>query len=70
MTKHTLAGNLANLSDWHIEVLYRIAKQKLRPFFADPRAMRDLRNERDRRIHASQHRTMAPLVLTKRMRAK
>ena len=61
---------LGNLSDWHIDVLYRIAKRKLRPFFADPRSMRDLRNERDRRIHAAQPRTMAPLKLTKRMRAK
>jgi hypothetical protein len=41
---------LSKLSDWHLEVLYRIAKRKLRPFFADPRVMRDLREERDRRL--------------------
>lgn len=40
---------LGKLSDWHLEVLYRIAKQKLRPFFADPKAMKALREERDRR---------------------
>jgi hypothetical protein len=56
---------LGNLSDWHIEVLYRIAKRKLRPFFADPRAMKILREERDRRAGH-----LPPLVLPKKMRRK
>lgn len=40
---------LTKLSDWHLLVVYRIAKKKLRPFFADPHAMIALRQEVERR---------------------
>lgn len=44
-----MADALANMSDWHLLVVYRIAKKKLRPFFADPHAMKMLREEVERR---------------------
>lgn len=44
-----MTETLARMSDWHLLVIYRIAKRKLRPFFADPRAMKMLREELERR---------------------
>jgi hypothetical protein len=49
---------LDRLTDWHLLVIYRIAKTKLRPFFADPRAMVALRDEVTRRgLPLTQERT-------------
>lgn len=44
-----MADDLAKISDWHLLVIYRIAKKRLRPFFADPHAMKMLRDEVERR---------------------
>lgn len=44
-----MAEDLTKLSDFHLLVIYRIAKKKFRPFFADPYAMIALRQEVTRR---------------------
>lgn len=44
-----MADDLAKISDWHLLVIYRIAKKRLRPFFVDPHAMKMLRDEVERR---------------------
>lgn len=44
-----MTDTLTRIPDWHLLVIYRIAKKKLRPFFADPRTMQALREEVERR---------------------
>lgn len=53
---------LARLSDKTIRTIHRIAKAKnkgLRPFFADPHAMIELRNEKERRTCQAKSRPAA-----------
>ena len=42
--KLLLPRGMDTMSDQHLRAVYRVAKTRLRPWFADPRTMQALRN--------------------------